>query len=357
MKKQLFLLLCAMMCLFLVLCSCGDDEENPDSGSSQGSYSSNFSQGNGMSGSSTGNDDEINDENNENENHENLEISSPETPCKLSSLGHYWSDVSINKNTSASGTVAISGKCDLCGDSLYKVYTALVDYNEWKNAISESGLSSFTEVVGKEYTDYSKNGSLSWRFDDNGTYTADYFVNISENSSTAYSQKFQGFSLQYNDFKYDNVSKTYVYWINEKSYVELGFADGKLLSHSTCTVSNDDTRKTTTLYLNHGRVTVECPDFIVNKFNNSFSLSSLKQSNLGSSLAEGIYNELSRLSFNGSLEASLLKNDEVSIYFYLDKAGSCPISGENYFTASVVINDGTLSYVSFGSTSIEISYK
>lgn len=368
MKKRLIIFFCEIMCLFLVLCACGDDEENQNTNPSSGSdvtqntpssSSSNSSADSSNASPNNGNDTQssTNGENGGAEDNNDSEISAPETPCELSSLGHYWSNVTINKNTSATGTVAISGKCDLCKDDLYKVCTSLVDYNEWKDALSEAGLSSFTEVIGKEYTDYDENGSISWRVDEEGTYTADYFIKSDKKNSVAYSNRFKGFLLQYNDFKYNSISKTYVYWINEKSYIELGFANGKLISHSTCTQNGDREEKSTNLFLNHQRIKIESPDFIEAKLWNALSLEKLNESNVGSSLAESIYNELSKLNFNGSYEASMLKNDEVSIYFYLDKAGKNPVSGEDYYTASVVVIDGKITKVVFGSTSIEIEYK
>ena len=363
MKKRLFLLLCGVMCLFLALCSCTDDTENDghdhgnsNTGSSVTSDSpTNSDLSSGSNNTDTSGSNNTNDNTNNNTDNKN-EVSAPETPCELNSTGHYWSKVSINKNTSASGTIAISGKCDLCGDELYKVATTLVDYEEWKNALSEEGLSSFTAVSGNEYTDYSKNGVMSWRVDEKGTYTADYYINVSGKNSVEYAQNFKGFALQYSSFEYDSISKTYVYWINEKSYVELGFADGKLISHSTCTVKDSHEEKSTTLYLNHQRVGVFCPDFIVQKFDNAVTLEKLKASNVSSTIAEGIFDQLSSFSFNGELEISMLENDEVSIYFYLNSAGKSPISGEDYYTATVIIIDGYVTSVSFGSSSTELKY-
>ena len=116
MKKRLFLLLCGVMCLFLALCSCGDDTENDghDHGNSN-TGSSITSDASTSDSSSSGNDNtgtSNSDNNNINNNTDNKnEVSAPETPCELNSLGHYWSKVSINKNTSASGrsSVSISG--------------------------------------------------------------------------------------------------------------------------------------------------------------------------------------------------------------------------------------------------------
>jgi len=357
MKKRLFLLFCGVMCLFFALCSCGDGDSNPSGGSSSSLKEPASSQsGTPSNNSSSSMGSEGNDEGGEDDNKENGDISSPETECKLNSAGHLWSEVSINKNTSASGTVAISGKCSLCGDSLHKVCTALVDYNQWKSALSPEGLSSFTEVAANEYTDYGENGCMSWRVDENGTYTVDYFLNSEEKSSSYYANKFKGFSLQYEDFKYDGISKTYVLWISDKSYIELGFADGNLISHSACTQNGDREEKTTTLYLNHQRIKVEFPEFIKEKFDNALSPELLKSSNIGTTLAEGVYGELSKLNFDGQLEISMLENDRVSIYFYLASAGKCPVSGESYSTASVVIDDGKIIKVEFGSTSLELKY-
>ena len=351
MKKGLILLACFVSLLVLLLCACGDntgndghdhDHENEGNGTTQSSGGTSSS--GTQSGTGTSN------------NNENTDISSPETDCKLNESGHYWSEVSLNKNTSATGTVAISGKCEYCGDSLYKISTALVDYNEWKTALSTESMASFTEILSSgEYTDYDESGSIRWRIDENGTYTADYFINSMEKSSGTYAQRFYGFALQYDDFKYDSVSKTYVYWINVNSYIELGFADGALISHSTCSIKDGKETKNTTLYLNHGRVNVECPEFVEEKFENALSLEVLLSSNLSESLANGIYDELSKLDFNGSLEASLLENDRVSVYFYLENPGKCPISGEDYLTVSVIITDGYITSVSFGNNTTTVS--
>lgn len=353
MKKQIFLILCVVMCLFLALCSCSCNN-NGASGQSSHNHDHEHSDSTGNSTSSNGSTGSTTPTPPSDKNEGNGDITSPETKCELSDKGHYWKNVSINKNTSAAGTIAISGKCHLCKDNLYKVATSLIEYNEWKEALSAEKLSSFTAVTGNEYTDYDKNGSISWRIKDN-IYTADYFINSTTKNSTEYAKNFQGFSLQYYDFKYDSLSKTYVYWVNQNSYIELGFADGDLIYHATVTKNGDREEKTATLYLNHQRITVSTPDFIVEKFNSALNLEDLKSSSLSQSDAQSIYNELKALSFECSFEASLLENDGLSIYFYLNSQKTEPVYGGTYSTASVVIKDGAITSISFGNTTFEIS--
>ena len=346
MKKRLIIFFCGVMCLFLLLCSCED--EGTDSSGSSSSVGSSSSDTSSLTPSTTPGGDGNHD-------HTDPDVSSPETPCELNSLGHYWSNVSLNKNTSSTGTIAISGKCHLCGDSLYKVCTTLVDYNEWKSALSQDNLSSFTEISGNEYLDYDTNNSISWRIN-NGTYTCDYFIKSETKNSRICAQKFEGFSLLYNKFKYDDNSKTYVYWLTDKSYVELGFADGKLLSHSVVSSNDKETTKTTTLYLNHQRIAIKVDDFIPEKFDSALSMDALLKSNLSSSLAEKIYDELTKLDFDLSFEASLLEKDTLSIYFYLDSPENNPLSDSTYTEATVIIIDNKIVKVSFGSSTVDIKY-
>ena len=353
MKKRIFLLICAVMCLFFVLCSCGCN----DTGATQNSQNNQNDDGQNQQGGTGGNQGDTSGSQiitpPANKNEGSTDIVVPETKCSLSERGHYWSEVEINKNTSASGSVGISGKCYYCGDSLYTVAVSMVDYNEWKNALSKEELSSFTVFTNGTYADYDKNGCIEWKIE-NGTFVSNYFINSTDKSSEKYAENFAGFSLQYNDFKYDTISRTYVYWINENSYIELGFADGHLLSHSTVSKKNDREEKSTTLYLNHKQIEVSLPDFVEEKYENALSLDAFSSSSLSSSVATSVYNELKNLSFDYKLEASLLENDKLCIYFYLDAPGINPISNEAYSNASVIIIDGHLTEVTFGDTTIEL---
>ncbi|MBO5262257.1 MAG: hypothetical protein J6B45_04345 [Clostridia bacterium] len=351
MMKKAFLIILSVMCLYFVLCSCSCNQNNSTVGESSHNHSN---ETDGSANTNTGTSSSTPTPPS-NKDEGNGDITAPETKCELSDKGHYWKDVSINKNTSAAGTIAVSGKCHLCGDSLYKVSTSLVEYNEWKNALSQERLSSFTAVIGDEYTDYSESGSISWRIKE-GTYTSDYYVNFDTKNSIEYAKNFQGFALQYYDFKYDSISKTYVYWINENSFVELGFADGDLIYHATVTKKGDREEKTATLYLNHQRITVEAPDFIIEKFENAVSLEALKASSLSASNAESIYNELKSFSFDLKFEASLLENDGLSVYFYLNSPKTDPIYGDTYSTASIIIKEGKATSISFGNTTFDLTY-
>lgn len=361
MKKRLFLLFCGVMCLFFVLCSCGCDNKNTGVPSSSHNHDHDHSTDNNtISSNNTTNSNSTlpptnNSGNSNGNNNGNGDISVPETKCELNDAGHYWSNVVVDKNTSSTGTVSVYGKCHLCKEDLHQVYTTIVTYEEWKNALSTEGLSSFTTVVGDKYTDYDKTGAVEWKEVDK-TYTANYFINSPSKNSGEQAKNFYGFALQFNDFKYDNVSKTYVYWINENSYIELGFANGKLFYHATVSKNGDNQQKSATLYLNHNRISIDTPDFIRQKYGDSISVENLSLSTLGSSLIEKINNELKSFSFDWTYEASLLENDQLTIYFYLDTPRTNPFLSEEYRTASVIVKDGKLTSVTFGNTTYEIVY-
>ena len=355
MKKRIFLLICAVMCLFFVLCSCGcnDTGATQNSQNNQNDASQNQQGGTGGNQGDTSGSQIITPPANKNEGSTDIVV--PETKCSLSERGHYWSEVSFNKNTASSGTISVMGKCHLCKESLSQLYTTIVDYNQWKAALSEESLSSFTAIMGDKYVDYDEKGSLEWS-ETNYTYTADYFINFSEKSSKEYAKNFQGFSLKYNDFKYDSISKTYVCWISEESYVELGFAEGNLIYHAVGTKNGEGESKTQTIYLNHKRVSVSAPDFIIEKYESAVTLENLLKSNLSESNATLIYNELKSFSFEWKFEASLLENDRISVYFYLDSPREEEIYGGTYSTASIQIDNNIITSVSFGSTAFELSY-
>lgn len=347
MKKRLLFLFCGMMCLFLLLCSCGDDGDTGNSlptESGSHTHSGEHTHQSGDTNSSVNEDESI-------DSGVNGDITSPETPCELNKAGHYWSNVSINKNTSAQGTVALSGKCHLCGDELYKVCTSIVDYEQFKNALSSDSLSSFTAVLGAEYTDYDENGSLTWRIN-KGVYTADYYINSKTKNSREYAKNFQGFS--FNNFTYNSTSKTYVYWFDVNSYVELGFADGDLIYHSVGSKNGDEDKKTQTLYLNHNRISVESPNFAIDKYNAAVTKEALDASSLDADLVDKVFSELKSFSFDGSFEASLLENDRLCVYFYIDEARQNPVVDGTYTEASVTIEDTKIISFSFGKTVVEI---
>ena len=162
---------------------------------------------------------------------------------------HYWFDISVNKDTSSTNSVIVSGKCYECGDTLSKEVITLVDLDEWKLALSPSENKSFTENTGNTYTDYDESDSMSWRIN-NDTYTCEYFINSETKTSTSYmTNLFSGYSMMYGDFKYNNETKTYQYTVKDQMIIELGFANGRLFSYQSKSLTTG--ASTVNYYLNH----------------------------------------------------------------------------------------------------------
>ena len=339
MKKRLFLLFCGVMCLFFVLCSCSCDTENVDSGDGDESHSHTHSS------LSSGSSSTVTDSSSNIQGSNNGDITTPETPCELSESGHYWSQVKINKETMAKSTVAVSGICHFCGDELYKVCASVVDYEQLKKAFSKESLKSFTLVNGTEYTDYDESGAICWREKDK-VYTADYYINSDTKNSLKQIESFSAYKLE--NFKYDGSTKTYKYVYDENSYAEFGFADGDFIYYSYTSKNGDKEQKIESLYLNHNRIKVEKPDFIIEKYNEAVTLQKLKDSKLDSYTAENIFEELKSFDFDSTFEAFLLENDRVSVYFPLKSPRVDPISKDSYSFASVLIEDSQVVSVSFG---------
>lgn len=344
MKKRLFLIFCGVMCLFLMLCSCGDDTENTQ-GSGDNSHTHTQSSEPQSTNSSVSYPSDTGGS-------ESGDATVPETKCELNEAGHYWSQVKINKITSSSSTVAISGVCFLCGDPLYKVCVSVVDYDGLKAALSPEAFSSFTTVNGSEYTDYDKNSSLSWREEDN-VFTADYYINSATKNSQSQKDKFQGY--RFDNFVYNDTTKTYKYKYDENSYAEFGFADGDLIYYAYVTKNDHSEERMETLYLNYGRITIEKPDFVIEKYKGAVTLEKLKASKLGVSMAEKLFDALKNLNFDGSFEAFLLENDRLSVYFPLNSSRVDSISGSEYSSVSILIEDSSVISVTLGSTAYNVN--
>ena len=331
MKKRLFLLFCGVMCLFFVLCSCGDDEVTTTT-TTTGTVSSQPDGGN------------VDDS--------NQTVFAPETSCPANALGHYWKDVTVNTASNSSGSVIVKGVCYNCGEKLGKEAVSLVSFEEWKNALSSAGLSSFTTIKGTEYTDYDSKNALSWRIKNN-VFTQDFYFGTNKNSAE-HALNFSGFLLteSYNKFTYDQATKSYVY---EDGNVKifLGFADGCLLSH---TVEGSSGSKETTLYVNHGRIKIDVEDYVVNYFNDMTSVSALSKSILPQSYVQTLHSALTELSFESKTEVSYLENGKVCYYFFLDSQKTDPFGDSKYSTVAVIIEEDRVTSVSFGSTSYALSY-
>lgn len=339
MKKRLFFIFCGVMCLFLMLCSCGDD-----SGSS--ALSSQITTSSIVLPDVPGGGGVRDDE--------EQVVFPPETDCPATELGHYWKDVTIERDTSSSGSVIVRGICYNCGDRLGKEAVSLVDREQWKAALSEDGLKSFTVIMNNEYTDYDENGSLVWRIKNN-VFTQDMFVN-SEKNSTSHALNYAGFLLaeSYNKFTYDQNSKTYVY-NDVNSKIELGFADGTLLYYSFESLTQDGA-KSSAIYVNHGRIKIEAPFYLTSSFERMTSLEEISKATISNEYANSLYNALSTLSFDSKFEASYLENGKISVYFYLENESVDPIFGEKYSSVSVIFDSDRLSSVSFGNNKIELLY-
>lgn len=339
MKKRLFLIFCGVMCLFFVLCSCGDDSEGSDLLTNSGNQTSS-SIPIIPDGGNVDDDEQV--------------VFPPETDCPANELGHYWKNVTIDKKTSSSGSVILRGTCFNCGDSLGKEVITLVDHDGWKRALSSDGLNSFTMIVNNEYTDFDENGSLAWRIINNN-YTQDLFVNSEKNSSN-HAIKFSGFLLaeSYNKFTYDQTTKTYVYK-DDNTRIELGFADGTLLLHSVSSLVQESP-VTTSVYVNHGRIKIEAPKYLTDSFSKAASLDALSKSTLTDSQAEKLFEVLSSLSFDSSFEASYLENGQVSVYFILENEKIDPFFDLKYSTVSVSMTDDKITSVSFDGNKVELSY-
>ncbi len=340
MKKRIFLLFCGVMCLLLLLCSCTDEAE--ESGLSIPSGNNTVS-----SLPTTPNGGNIPDS--------EPTVFPPETACPANELGHYWKDISISNSTSSTVSVIIKGSCYNCGQSLGKEAVSVVDFDEWKNALSSSGLSSFTLISGGEYTDFDENNTLSWRIKNN-IYTQDFSFSIEQKNSAAHALNFAGFSLaeSFNKFKYDSNSRTYVY-SDENAKYELGFADGHLLLHSVESLA-DENNRVTSLYVNHGRIKIDVPDYVKSYFSNMTSCEALSKSKESKNFIEKLNDALSEMSFDMPAEISYLENGKVSFYFILDEEKTDPFFDLKYSTVSVLIENDAVVRVSFGSNDIELSY-
>lgn len=325
MNKRIIFLICAILCLFFVLCSCSCEDETvtPTSSSVQ---SSNTGGGGGDN--------------------------QKPVACKHD----YWFKPGVNKSTSSDHSAILFGECYNCGDSLTKEVVTVVTFDEWKAALSPEKLTSFTLCVGQEYTDYALNGSLSRRVKD-GIYTEDYFLGAgSLNSKTYAEEAFTGYAMlsMYEQFTYDKEKKVYVLPLNESSSIEIGFADGYVLSLATVSKNGHEESRITSYYINHGKVEVNLPSYFYTIYNGATSLDEIKNSSLSQDMCEKIVSVLDEMSFDNRVEVSFLENGGLSVYFYLDEAKTDPLFGEEYSFVTVVIQDTKLKSVSFGNNTVEI---
>ena len=320
--KILFLIL-AVACLIFALCACSceaPDSDNSTSSSHEHSHAP------------------------DNQNPEPPK--SPEKECL-----HYWYNVTVDRSTSAKGSVILNGECWNCGDKLTKEVITFIDREEWASAMSQEGMKSFTLNNGITYTNYDENGSMSWRVSgESKIYTEEYFVNTGKNSVNYVTENFSGYLLMYNDFKYDDQTKSYVHKINDTSRVEIMFADGKLFSVITVSGSS----KTEYKYLNHGVASAGVPQYFFNMYENVISEEAIKNTSLSADMAEKVSAFLKTLSFELPHEISFLENGGLSVYFYVANGENDPIFGEKYESVTVVAQDEKITGLTIGNNTIDL---
>ncbi len=330
MNKKIFLLILATLCLIFGLCSCScstDDNEHNHNHNSESNIPS-----------STNNSKRPDNQN-------------PPPPNTDISCEHYWYNVEIDKNTSSTSSVYLKGSCYLCGDTLMREAITTVSLSEWKNALSSDNLKSFTVFAGNTYTDYDESSSLSWRIKDD-IFTEDYFINSGKNSSTYLTDKYGGYSLMYSKFTYNMESRTYVYKVDENNSIELGFADGQLIYHSSTSKNGENIKKSDTLYLNHNKITVSIPKYFYDIFNNMIAEENLTSTSLSAGMRKNLAEFLKELTFDGSVEISFIENGGLSVYFSYENSKTDPIFNEQYSSVTIYAQDGKIKSVTIGNSSI-----
>ncbi|MBE6673917.1 MAG: hypothetical protein E7596_02285 [Ruminococcaceae bacterium] len=330
MNRRIFLLILVTLCLIFGLCSCScstDEGEHNHNHNTQSSVPSSTS-------NSTRPD--------------NQNPTPPNTDIKCE---HYWYNVEIDKNTSSTSSVYLKGRCYLCGDELLREAITTVSLSEWKNALSSENLKSFTVFNGHTYSNYDEKSSSSWKIE-NDIFTEDYFINSNKNSSSYLTDKYSGYSLMYSKFTYNMESRTYVYTIDESSSIELGFADGQLISHSSTSKNGENTKKSDTLYLNHNKINVSIPDYFFDIFNKMIAEENLTSTSLSSNMRKDLAEFLKTLTFDGSIEISFLENGGLSVYFYYENSKTDPIFNEQYSSITIVGKDEKIKSITIGNYSL-----
>ena len=331
MKKFLLLICIASLSLCLIACSCSNeqDDHSGHDHSSGTTASTNQNQPNDNGGN--------------------------EPPLAEKHKNHYWTGLEISENNSATSSSVIKGYCIECGDSLSREVVTTVTYEEWKASLSQAGLTAFTAYSNGLYTDYDENGSRSWKISDN-TITEEYFIGIEGKNSQAYAERFAGFTLSYNSFTYNRETRSYVSYVDENTWVELGFADGKLFLHATNHKEGDTVNRTETLFFNYDSAKSEVPQYFFDTYEEIVKADKLSQSSIGKTAAEGLSAFLSVLSFDGAYEISYLPNDQLSVYIYLAEPQTDPIFNSQYDSVSIVAIDGKITSVTIGNNTVELSY-
>lgn len=329
MKKKAFLLILVTLCLIFTLCSCSCTTDN-------GEHNHNHSTGSSVD-NSTGSSTRPDNQN-------------PTPPNTDIECEHYWYNVEIDKATSSTSSVYLKGTCYLCGDSLMREAITTVSLSEWKAALSSEELKSFTVFAGNNYTDFDENSSLSWRIK-NDIFSEDYYINSNKNSASYLEEKYGGYSLMYSKFTYSMETRTYIYDLDESTKVELGFADGQLIYHST-TKNGENIKKSETLYLNHNKITISVPNYFYEIFERMIAEENLTSTSLSASMRNDVAEFLKELTFDGSFEISFLENGGLSVYFLYENSLTDPIFNSQYNSITILAQDEKIKSVTIGNSTL-----
>lgn len=279
----------------------------------------------------------------------------PAPPLVDKECTHYWTNVKMEYKETETSSVTVKGECYECRKALSREVVTVVTYEEWIKALSSESFGSFTVCNGKTYTDYAPNGSKRWKIV-NDIYTEEYFMGVEEKTSSEYAENFEGFSMSYGNFKYNQETRTYVQKINEQSSVELGFADGKLLFHATNNIKGDHVQRTESYYVNYDNVKVELPSYFFTQYEALTSREELEKTAIGEAGAAKVLEILSGVSFDSGCEVSFLENGRLGVYFYLDEARVDPLFGGTYTSVSIVANNGKLLTLTVGNNTLDFTY-
>lgn len=320
--KIIFMIL-AVACMIFALCACSC--QAPDSETStESSHEHDHSQNN----------------------QKPEEPKQPEKECV-----HYWYNVTVDRNTSATGSVILNGECWNCGDKLSKEVITLVDHDEWKAALSPEGMKSFTLNNSVTYTDYDEKGTMSWSITgESKIYTEQYFVNTKANSASYATDNFSGYKMMYSSFKYNEQSKTYVYEINDTSTVEMMFADGKLFLLTLGSGSS----KTEYMYLNYDIASASVPQYFFDIYSAAITKENISSSSLSTEMVNKVSEFLTSLSFELPHEIYFLENGGLSVYFYTNSTTPDPFFGEEYEAVTVFARDEKIVSLTIGNNTIDI---
>ena len=227
-----------------------------------------------------------------------------------------------------------------------------VSLGEWKKALSSEDLKSFTVFAGNSYTDYDETSSLSWRII-NDIFSEDYYINSSTKNSAAYlNENYGGYALMYNKFTYSMETRTYIYEVNENSRVELGFADGNLIYHSTTSKNGENIKKSDTLYLNHNKIEITVPDYFYEIYEKMIAEENIVSSSLSASMRKTVAEFLKTLTFDGTFEISFLENGGLSVYFSYENTQTDPIFNSQYNSITISAQDERIESITIGNSTL-----